>query len=171
MHEFEIPRPEIPEAVKCLSCAPIDCVPRNIKVGPKTWHIIDNEWTNNYALPFDYLLFRGLATLTVDLQAQIQVLVSKNAPVVLFWGYGKNREYIPLNWFKILQATGIPARQMIRWETHFQNSVFIGKPNLRLRLKMKPRVLTQVSIGEIKLGHGRLGRWRSKLKSVARRFL
>lgn len=171
MHEFEIPSREIIRAVKCFDCAIIDCIPRNIKVGPQSWYIIDSEWTSDYPLPIDYVVFRALATLVIDLQAYIQIKASKNMPVVLYWGHGINRQYIPLSWFEILEAMTIPLKRMVRWETHLQNKICLGKPNLRIRLKKKPRVLTSVRIEEIRTNCGRPGWVHLTLKKVVRRFL
>lgn len=171
MREFDISSGEIPNAIKCLDCTVIDCIPRNIKVGPESWYIIDNEWTKDYPLPIDYLIFRGLAALTVSLQPHIQDQVSENRPVVLFWGYGKNRQYIPLSWLEILETSSIPLNRINHWETHLQNKICTDRRNLRLRLKKTPTILTQVRIAEITPGYERPSRIHSALKKVARRLL
>lgn len=164
INEFKIPSQEISCPVECLSFAPIDCVPRNIKVGPKNWFIIDHEWTMDFPLPIDYLLFRAIALLVIDLQSTIQMHVSKQRPVTLFWGYGKNRVYIPISWLEILNNTSFPLNMLLRWELQFQNKVHIHRRNMRLRLKRNPRAVTKVKYREVILGNTKHGHLYSKLK-------
>ena len=170
MYKFKIPSQEISRPVECLSFAPIDCVPRNIKVGPEKWYIIDHEWTSDFPLPIDYLLFRGVALLILDLQSLIQTHVSKERPITLFWGYGKNRCYIPLSWLALLQTTSFPLNMMLRWELQFQNKIHNYKGNMRLRLKRNPKTLTQLKIGQILSGNANESGFYFRLRNIAHRI-
>jgi hypothetical protein len=168
IQEFHLPSGEITQPVKCLACAVFDCVPHNIKVGPQNWYIIDNEWTFDYPLPVDYLAFRGILTLATNLQSHIKTHASKTQPVVLFGGYGRNREYIPLSWAEILQALKIPVNKFTRWETQFQNQVNIYQRNFRLRLNKNPKVLTHVELCKVPTIWGPLHRLNRLLSNIAK---
>ena len=168
IREFGLPSGEITQPVKCLACAVFDCVPRNIKVGPQNWYIIDNEWTFDYPLPIDYLAFRGILTLATNLQSHIKTHASKDQPVVLLRGYGKNREYIPLSWLEILRGLKIPVNKFTRWETQFQNQVNIYQRNFRLRLNKNPKVLTHVELCKVPTIWGPLHRLSRSLSNIAR---
>jgi hypothetical protein len=171
MREFDISSKAIGKPVACLQKGLLDIIPRNIKVSNGTWYIIDNEWTYDFPVPVDYLVFRGIGTLVVELQALIQSMVSENRPVTIFWGYGKGREYIPLAWFGVLQEMRIPHDQMIAWETQFQNHVHSPWRNLRLRLDKNPRKLSHVAINEIKTDSGSLNGILSMLRKVLKGIL
>jgi 2-polyprenyl-3-methyl-5-hydroxy-6-metoxy-1,4-benzoquinol methylase len=168
IREFGLPSGEIAQPVKCLACAVFDCVPRNIKVGPQNWYIIDNEWTFDYPLPIDYLAFRGILTLIANLQSYIKTHASKDQPVVLLRGYGKNREYIPLSWLEILRGLKIPVNKFTRWETQFQNQVNIYQRNFRLRLSKNPKVLTHVELCKVPTIWDPLHRLNRLLSNIAR---
>jgi len=168
IQEFHLPSGEITQPVKCLACAVFDCVPHNIKVGPQNWYIIDNEWTFDYPMPIDYLAFRGILMIAANLQSYIKTYASKDQPVVLFRGYGKNREYIPLSWAEILQALKIPVNNLIRWETNFQNYVNVRQQTSRLRLSRKPKVLTRVELCRVPTIWGPLHRLNRLLSNIAR---
>ena len=149
MQEFCLPSGHITRPIKCLTHAPFDCVPHNIKVGSRKWYIIDNEWTFDYPLPIDYLLFRGILTLIINLQSHIKIHSSKDQPVTLFWGYGSNREYIPLSWLEILQELQFPVNTLIHWESKFQNYVNLYQKKYHLRLGKNPKVVTHVKLCNI----------------------
>jgi 2-polyprenyl-3-methyl-5-hydroxy-6-metoxy-1,4-benzoquinol methylase len=168
IQEFHRPSREITQPIKCLTCATLDCVPHNIKVGPQNWYIIDNEWTFDYPLPIDYLAFRGIVALTVNLQSHIKTHSSKEQPVVLCMGYGKNREYIPLSWVEILQTSAIPFDKLIRWEGQFQNQVNIYQRTFRLRLSKNPKVLTHVELCKVPTIWDPLHRLNRLLSNVAK---
>ncbi len=186
MREFNIKSRMNMKPVDCLRIALLDCIPRNIKVSEEKWYIIDNEWTYDFPLPIDYLIFRGIITLITDLQAQVQHGVSKDRPVAIFRGYGKRRQYIPCSWLEILQTMKIPIDEMAYWEMQFDNHVLSTSKNLRvrlkkntkmlirvvrLRLKKKPKALTRVAITEIKTSPEILYEIRSILRKVKNRFL
>jgi len=168
IREFDLPSGEITQPVKCLTCATFDCVPHNIKVGPQNWYIIDNEWTFDYPLPVDYLAFRGILTLATNLQSHIKTHASKDQPVVLFRGYGRNREYVPLSWVEILRGLKIPVKKLIRWETNFQNYVNVHQQTSRLRLSRNPKVLTRVEFCKVPTIWDPLHRLSRSLSNIAR---
>lgn len=185
MREFNV-KSRSSITVDCLRKALLDCIPRNIKVSKEKWYIIDNEWTYDFPLPIDYLLFRGIVSLVGDLQAQIQHEVSKDKPVTIFRGYGKRRQYIPCSWLEILRTMKIPIDEMVYWEIQFQNHILSTSKNLRvrlrrstkvltrvarLRLKKNPKALTRVAITEIKTSPQILYEIRSALQKAKNRFL
>ena len=186
MREFNIKSRTSIKPVDCLRTALLDCIPRNIKVSKEKWYIIDNEWTYDFPLPIDYLLFRGIISLIGDLQAQVQHGVSKDKPAAIFRGYGKTRQYIPCSWLEILRTMKIPIDEMAYWEIQFQNHTLSTSKNLRvrlrrnaklltrvasLRLKKNPKALTRVAITEIKTSPEILYEIRSILRKVKNRFL
>jgi hypothetical protein len=168
IQEFHLPSQEITRPVKCLTCATFDCVPHNIKVGPKNWYIIDNEWIFDYPMPVDYLAFRGILTLANNLQSHIKTHASKTQPVVLFRGYGKNRQYIPLSWVEILRGLKITINKLICWETNFQNYVNVRQRTYRLRLSRNPKVLTRVELCNIPTIWDPLHKLGRSLSNIAR---
>lgn len=156
MKEMGIAHREIRKPLRCFCCGIVDCVPHNILVDEKTgkWYIVDNEFTYDFPVPIDFLIWRAIGTLVVDLQEHIQSHVCERRPVVLFSGHGKNREYMPLSWLDVLEGLEISPRQQARWSSAFQNTVVYRKYNARVRLKSKPRVLRRVSVAEIKVNEG-----------------
>ena len=168
IQEFGLPSGKITQPVRCLTCATFDCVPRNIKVSSQNWYIIDNEWTFDYPMPIDYLVFRGILTLIANLQSHIKIHASKDQPVVLLRGYGKNREYIPLSWLEILRGLKIPVSKFTRWETQFQNQVNIYQRNFRLRLNKNPKVLTHVELCKTRAIWGTMRRLRRLLFNMTK---
>lgn len=181
MREFAIKPGMGTKPVNCLQKALLDCIPRNIRVSKEKWYIIDNEWTYDFPLPIDYLIFRGIITLINDLQSIIQNRVSNDMPVAIFRGYGNTRQYIPFSWLEILRRMEIPVDEMECWERQVQNHVWAASKNLwsrlrknagiltgigRLRLKKNPKPLTRVSINEIKTSPEILYEIRSALRKA-----
>lgn len=186
MREFNIKSRTSIKPVDCLRKALLDCIPRNIKVSKEEWYIIDNEWTYDFPLPIDYLIFRGIVALIGDLQAQIQHEVSKDKPAAIFRGYGKRRQYIPCSWLEILQTMKIPIDEMAYWEIQLQDHILSRSRSLRvrlkrnakmltgavrLRLKKNPKAFTHVAITEIRTSPQILYEIRSTLQKVKNRFL
>ncbi len=151
MREFGTGSGQASRQTRNLSVAVLDCIPANIKTGDRPWRIIDNEWTFDYPVPVDYVLFRGILTLIVNLQAQIQQRASKSDPVALFWGHGRKKQYIPVSWLGFLNEMDLSVGEMIAWESRFQSRVHCRKRHLRLRLKAKPVELHEVPIEETML--------------------
>ncbi|MCK4789837.1 MAG: hypothetical protein KAV87_39215, partial [Desulfobacteraceae bacterium] len=181
MRKFAIKPGMGTKPVNCLQKALLDCIPRNIKVSKEKWYIIDNEWTYDFPLPIDYLIFRGIAALITDLQPQIQCKVSSDTPVAIFRGYGNTRQYIPFSWLEILRRMEIPVDEVECWERQFQNHVWAASKNLRvrlrknagiltglgrLRLKKNPKLLIRVAINEIKTSPEILYKIRSLLRKA-----
>jgi 2-polyprenyl-3-methyl-5-hydroxy-6-metoxy-1,4-benzoquinol methylase len=186
MSEFDI-KPKIgTKPVTCLQKALLDCIPRNIKVSKGKWYIIDNEWTYDFPLPIDYLIFRGILALITDLQPQIQCAISKDKPLTVFRGYGKTRQYIPFSWLEILQKMEIPIEDMAYWEKQLQKHVWSSNKTLRvslrekfeaitgirqLRLRKNPRIISHVTINEIKTSPEILYEIHSALQKIKNRLL
>ena len=145
MRKFNIKSRVSIKPVDCLRTALLDCIPRNIKVSKEKWYIIDNEWTYDFPLPIDYLLFRGIIALITDLQAQVQHGVSKDKPVAIFRGYGRRRQYIPCSWLEILRTMKIAIDEMAYWEIQFQNHILSPSKNLRVRLRRNAKMNTRVA--------------------------
>jgi hypothetical protein len=154
--EMGIASNKVDRSLRCLCCGILDCIPHNILVDQNTgkWYIVDNEFTYDFAVPVDFLIWRAIGSLVVDLQEQIQSHVSEKRPVVLFSGHWKNREYMPLSWLDVLMNLGTSPRQQARLSSAFQNKIVRYKCNVSFRIKSKPRVLKHVSVAEIKMSGG-----------------
>jgi hypothetical protein len=144
MKEMGIAYREVHKPLRCLCCGPLDCIPHNILVDQKAgkWYIVDNEFTYDFPVPVDFLIWRAIGSLVND------------RPVVLFGGHGKNREYMPLSWLEVLKNLEISPKQQARWSSAFQNTIVCHKYNACFRLKSKPRVLRRVSVAELKVNDG-----------------
>lgn len=155
MRELGISEYEIPRPVYCLRYGIVDCVPHNILIDKTNnkYYIIDNEFTYNFPIPVDFLIWRAISTLVVDLQDQIQSQVCEKRPVVILSGHGRNRHYLPLSWLDVLKNLEFPLKQQARWSSAFQNNILLHKVKRNLRLKVKPKVLTHISITEININH------------------
>lgn len=155
MRELGISSATIPNPVHCLNCGIVDCVPHNIMIDLKNnrYYIIDNEFTYDFPIPTDFLIWRGISTLVFDLQDQIQSHVCREQPVVIFCGHGINRHYIPISWLNILKKLEIPLRQQTHWSSAFQNNIFRQKIKIYLRLKATNKALGYVPIAEINTNH------------------
>jgi len=135
---------QIKKPLRCLNIAPIDCIPCNILVDKKKWVIIDNEWTFDFPMPTNFLIYRAIYSLIINLQEIIQINISKERPAYLFCGYGKNRTYIPLSWLNLLKKREISIQRFYIWELLFKRKVFV-KANLgRLRLKSRSKPVSKV---------------------------
>lgn len=170
MREFEIPRHEISKSVRCFTCAPIDCIPRNIMVGEKKWYIIDLEWMYGFAMPVDLLVYRAIFSLVCDLQAHIQAAASERRPVTLFSGY-RNPHYVPLTWLDMLGDIEIPLKRLSVWTSKFQNNaMLIQSPPPRIRLKSNNRAFTHVDVSETRTETDTIYHLRRFLWKVTRRL-
>jgi len=141
------------DPVPCLCCGIIDCVPHNIMVDERSnkYYIIDNEFTYDFPVPIDFMIWRAVCTLVVNLQSQIQSNVCRARPVVVFMGYGHNRHYIPLGWLDVLTSLDIPTEILVCWSSAFQNMVNRRQSRASLRLKAKPRPLKRVPLAELEI--------------------
>lgn len=152
MKELGIARREVPKPLPCFCCGVIDCIPHNIMVDEQhnKWYITDNEWTFDFPVPVDFVVFRALYSLVAELQTHIQLQVDQTQPVVRFSGYGLNSHYIPVSWLDILATIQIPLKQLVRWSFAFQKMVLLHPPRRpHLRLSAKSRTLKSVTISEI----------------------
>jgi SAM-dependent methyltransferase len=134
--------------LRCLDCAPADCIPANIFVGPDGWHIIDSEWTLPFPMPMDFLIFRAIHSLTYDLQFYIQKRASTRHPVVRLCGL-RHPHYIPADWLDLLDQLQVSGKQLSQWEVGFQNIALLSAPSWRsLWFPLSRRKLTHVKIEE-----------------------
>jgi 2-polyprenyl-3-methyl-5-hydroxy-6-metoxy-1,4-benzoquinol methylase len=153
MEEFGISTYEAEKAMTCLRYGLLDCIPRNIMVDGQKWYIIDNEWTCDFPVPLDLLIYRGIVSLVSDIQDQIQAQVSETQPLVLFSGYGRNRLYLPLSWLDLIRGFDISLNQLARWSAKFQNEVVLCQQRpIRIRLKREPKVYSHLKNGDIRSG-------------------
>ncbi|MBN2180478.1 MAG: class I SAM-dependent methyltransferase [Sedimentisphaerales bacterium] len=155
MKELGIPESEIREPIHCLNCGIFDCIPHNVMIDTKTgkYYVIDNEFTYDFPIPVDFLIWRAINTLVFDLQGIIQSYVCPKHPVVIFSGHGINRHYIPETWLNILRKLEIPPKQQARWSSAFQSRILRYKVKINLRLKTKSKTLGYVPIAEINTNH------------------
>jgi len=151
MKELGIPVSEIPKPIHCLSCGIFDCIPHNIMIDLKSnkYYIIDNEFTYDFPIPIDTLIWRAINMLVINLQCLIQSQVCQSRPVTIFSGHGINRNYIPISWLNILDNLETPIQYQIRWYSAFQNKILNYKSKLYVRLKDRPRTLMKVPVAEI----------------------
>ena len=156
MKELEIPESEIPEPINCLSCGIFDCIPHNIIIDQSSnkYYIIDNEFTYNFPIPVDILIWRAINMLVINLQSLIQSQVCQDHPVTIFSGHGINSNYIPLSWLKILDNLEIPIKYQIRWYSAFQNKILNYKSKLYVRLKARHRALKKITVAELSVNRG-----------------
>jgi len=142
IQEFQIPSRKSSGVVTCLLAGPIDCVPSNIMVDGQKWLLIDHEWTYIFPIPIDLVIYRGIKGLITNLQHHIRLRTSSAMPVVLFWGRGKNRTYIPHTWFEILTSLTTPLEELHYWDWSFQRSVRTNLRRGQLRLKPNPKLVS-----------------------------
>jgi hypothetical protein len=156
MKEMGIAHREVRKPLRCFCCGIIDCVPHNISIDEKTgkWYIMDNEFTYDFPVPIDFLIWRAICTVVNDIQEHIQSHVCETRPVILLSGHGKNREYMPLSWLDILKSLEISPKQQARWSSAFENTIVYHKSHQHFRLKSKPKVFKRVSVAEIKVNDG-----------------
>jgi SAM-dependent methyltransferase len=149
LREFEGTSAVSDRKLHCLDCAPVDCIPANIFVGPAGWHIIDSEWTLPFPMPVDFLIFRALHALMHDLQFYIQKRTSTTRPVVRLCGW-RHPHYIPADWLDLLDHLEVPGKRLSQWEVGFQNMALLSPPSRRnFWFLLSRRKLTHVKIREV----------------------
>ena len=151
MKEFGIASREVSNPLQCLCCGVLDCIPHNIMVDEehKKWHIVDNEWTFDFPVPVDFVIFRAISSLVMDLQTHIQSQVSQERPVIRFSGYGSHTHYMPLSWLDVLTNLETPLKQLASWSSAFQNAVLICHTRHPLKLKVESGAIKRATIRKI----------------------
>jgi 2-polyprenyl-3-methyl-5-hydroxy-6-metoxy-1,4-benzoquinol methylase len=151
MKTLDIPKSQIREPIHCLNCGIFDCVPHNIMIdlSNNKYYIIDNEFTYDFPIPADFLVWCAIYTLVFDLQDQIQSQVCQSHPVTIFSGHGINRHYIPLSWLSILDNLETPRKNLIRWFSAWQSRTSSSGIKAYVRLKDSKRTLRKVRVAEI----------------------
>jgi hypothetical protein len=138
--------PSLEGKMCCIEFAPIDCIPRNLVRRGGKWKVLDLEWTFEFPLPVEFLIWRGMTSLLSGLQATIQKHTSSRFPVTLYRGFGKNRIYLPLDWFSFFPFETDIACLFREWELLFQNQILeVPKrktfPN---RISSRKKIYTQI---------------------------
>lgn len=77
-------------SMACVAFGPFDCIPRNLVRERGGWKVLDLEWTFEFPIPVEFIFWRGLLSLVAGLQQPIQAGASKENPVVLYCGYGRD---------------------------------------------------------------------------------
>ena len=146
-----LPENLIQNPVTCLDCGIIDCVPHNIMIDRDSdkYYIIDNEYTYDFPIPKDFMIWRAINTLVIDLQDTIQPKVSQSRPVIIFSGHGINRSYIPLSWLSIIDNLAIPRNQLVKLYSAWQSKILGGTTRVNIRLNDEKNAIYQVKAAEI----------------------
>jgi len=142
--EFGLRRESVTKELNSLSFGPIDCIPSNILVSKTQWYVVDHEWTYDFPVPVDYVIFRGIYSLVLSLQSKIQSHTSADFPVSRFEGYGKNQTFIPYDWLQFFKEMEIPIKDLYFLEYLFQKKIQIYSKLGILRLVAKPKKLEKI---------------------------
>jgi hypothetical protein len=145
-------RPDNDGVVTCVEFGCIDCIPGNILVNGNEWYIIDNEWFFEFPVPIDFIIFRGLCSLIINLQDEIVKMRSSGIPCDIFSGYGKKRNWVPITWIDVFDGMEIPLQILSEWNMKFQKKVLKGGRPYRIRLREKraPCMDTLLHNGKVK---------------------
>lgn len=138
--EFNVPLTKLSGPHKCFSLGIIDLIPANILIRDNRWYIIDHEWTFTFPVPIDFLIYRSIYSLMINLQKTIQLNVTRQSKVVLFQGFGPNKTFIPISWLSLLNSLKIPIITLNYLEFQFKKRIFINMKLGRLRLNKRPRI-------------------------------
>ncbi|MBN2590385.1 MAG: class I SAM-dependent methyltransferase [Sedimentisphaerales bacterium] len=151
LKELELPEHEIQESVCSINCGILDCVPRNIMIDAdkNKYYIIDNEFTYDFPVPIDFLIWSAINTLVTELQDVIQPKVSQSRPVTIFSGHGNNRYYIPLSWLSILDNLVVPRKKLVKLYSAWQSKILSGTTRVNIRLNDKKNAIHKVTVAEI----------------------
>ncbi len=143
---FGISPSYVASSARCFTAGPIDCIPSNILVDEASWYVLDHEWFFDFPIPVDFLIYRGIISLICRLQISIQAATNKQYPSVLYDGYGKMRNYIPLVWLHLLQgATTIPLEYLAYWNWLFQKQILLDEKKVNLRLRRNSKHYTKIA--------------------------
>jgi len=126
------PLSRIHDNILCFIAGPLDLIPSNILVAENSYYAIDHEWFFDFPIPVDFVIYRGLTSMIFRLQSKIRDNAGKSS-VVLFSGYGKKRNYVPLTWAKLLGELKLPLDELNSWNSAFEAQVLLSSPSFRLR--------------------------------------
>ena len=72
--EFErvFGRIDLPNTLLCLDCTDIDMIFENIIVEDGIWKVIDYEWTFDFLIPINYVVYRAIHTLCISVPQILQ---------------------------------------------------------------------------------------------------
>jgi hypothetical protein len=126
-------------AMTCVTFGPYDCIPRNLICDSSGWNVLDSEWTFSFAMPVDFLLWRGIHSLVFGLQQIIQARTNGKAPVILYQGYGRTRLYMPFAWYNAFELHRMDRNRFIAWEEYFARKILKPEAIRRGRLRLSKR--------------------------------
>lgn len=119
---------------RCFKFGPMDLIPANIMVNGETWYIVDHEWTFDFPVPRDFVVYRGIISLAQQLQGEIRSNVSKEMPTLLFSGYFRKKTYIPVAWLDYLETGEVGLEELVRWNWLLLKKILIRWKPVSLRV-------------------------------------
>lgn len=136
--------------IECCAIAPIDLNFDNILLENNKIHIIDYEWTFNFPIPFEYIIFRAIYTLSEKLQDIIQLHCQEKYPC---YEVAENF-FIPQIWYDQFHFSRIDLHKNVFYELNLQNFInlhtesntrsFFSTPRLRnSHIESNTRILLQ----------------------------
>ncbi len=63
--------------LKCFSRGLLDLTPRNIMIDGDKWVVLDNEWSFDFPVPKDFIIFRAIWDMAFSLQSEIRMGTEK----------------------------------------------------------------------------------------------
>jgi len=129
-------------AVDCLCRGVIDLVPRNILIDGDRWIVLDNEWSFDFPIPLQFVLFRALLETSMALAPEICGAAAESFPIsdVFIAGFNK-RYYVPVDWLQYLEQDGTRLSEMMEWEMGFQRYVRGPRHTGLWRINKHPTVM------------------------------
>ncbi len=111
------------QSFECLKMGLVDLMPRNILVNGDRWIVIDNEWSFDFPVPVEFILFRSVREMAITLQDEIRKAASEEKPVTYFFRFGLTRFFVPEYWLESLRDYNVNFPQNFEWEFGFQRYV------------------------------------------------
>lgn len=130
----------------CLQLGFYDLIPRNILLDGGRRLLIDLEWTFDFPIPANFVLWRGLFSLMHGLQTAIQRHCSPDSPLLLYSGHGRSRVYLPRIWHESLRVRDMPLGIYGVWERLFRQQVLLSGygGSFRTRLRSPQKAFTAI---------------------------
>lgn len=131
--------------VESFSRGLVDLTPRNILVDGDRWIVLDNEWSFDFPIPIDFILFRAVKEMSFNLQYEIRKCTEEQNPAIGVFVHNFRSYYVPLDWMEYFANIDISFRQLLHWEMGFQKYV-TGSPKNALG-----EIKARMALGQIKL--------------------
>lgn len=109
--------------MNCLTRGLLDLTPDNILIDRDRWIVLDNEWSFDFPVPVDFVLFRAILELVVGLQDEICRTTTKTRPVIGLISRGLRTYYYPVDWYRLISDTHIDFARILRWEMGLQRYI------------------------------------------------